>query len=348
MKIKTIDGSGRAVSADVSDTRVAQWQHYLASHPGILGMGAGEQFGKGSARDAGEALAFAVPQLAFVEPGVYAKEYPQLLFEQLLGSAIQVNQAPWATSIVYEISDYSGKGRRLANGTAGDVPYADVASARISKEIQRGGIAYRYSTEDLRISAYLQRPLPTRKLEAALLAFRQHMNDVALIGEAQSNFTGLFNNASVTAANRPSGAVWTAATADTIISDITALLTNVMTASGKTTNTVKIIALDVVSFQILMRPRSTNSDTTIKSFMEQSYPGLQFIAVPQLATLGAGPSKRMVGFSPDDNNMAMHITMDVTWRAPQEENFDTKILGEYKYGGLEIRRPYTMYYMDGI
>lgn len=349
MRLQTIDSNGQRVAFDADDARVQVIKHFFDSNPGILGMGAGSKFGRSSAKDATEAQAFMVSQLAFLEQGMFEAPYQKLFYEDLLGpNVIKSTNAPWATSVVYEISDRAGKGRRLANG-ANDIPYADSTVARVEKQVVTGGIGYRYSTKDLRMSAFMNRPLDAKKLAAAMEGFRSHMNDVALLGEASSNFTGLFNNASVTVVNRPSGAVWDAAAATAIIADVGALIAAVQTASVdlKAVSVTKI-ALPVASDQRLNQVLLSNTAVTVKEFLLKTYPGVEFVAVPALQTAGVGPSRRMVGFTPIDDNMTMHITMDPTFQPPQPRALDFDVPGEYNYAGLEIRRPYTMYYMDGI
>jgi len=349
MRLQTIDSNGQKVAFDAPDGRVAIIKHFFDSNPGILGMGAGSPFGRPSAKDATEAQAFLTSQLTYLEQNMFEAPYQKLFYEELLGpNVIKSTNAPWATSVTYEISDRSGKGRRLANG-ANDIPYADAAVARIEKQVVTGGIGYRYSTKDLRMSGFMGRPLDAKKLAAAMEAFRSHMNDVALLGEASSNFTGLFNNASVTAVNRPSGAVWDAAAATAIIGDVGALIAAVQSASVnlKAVSVTKI-ALPVASDQRLNQVLLSNTAVTVKKFLMDTYPGVEFVAVPSLATAGSGGTKRMVGFTPIDDNMAMWITMDPTFQPPQPRALDFDVPGEYNYAGLEIRRPYTMYYMDGI
>jgi hypothetical protein len=263
MRLQTIDSAGQRVAFDADPHRIAVIDHFFRSNPSIFGMGAGGQFGRSSARDATEAQAFVTSQLAFLEQGMFDVPYQKLLFEDLLGPTIKSDNAPWAQSIVYEISDKAGKGRLLANG-ANDIPYADAAVARVEKGVRRGGIGYRYSTEDLRISGFLGRPLDAQKLRAAMNAFRSHMNDVALIGETASNFTGLFNNASVTAASRPSGAVWDAAAASAIIGDVSALMALVQNASVdlKATSVAKI-AMPTASLQRMQAVYLSNTAVTV-------------------------------------------------------------------------------------
>lgn len=347
MLIHTIDEDTLGpISREVSDDRIAQLSYFFATHPGVFGHGAGRPYNRNSARDATEANAFAVSQLAYVETKEYERQYQPMLYETLLGPTISTSAPEGATTVEYEIVDYVGMGKRISpSGT--DIPYADVAQTRVAMAIANGGIGYQYNTEDLRNASFNNRPLPTRKLRAALMAWRRHMNRVALLGEPTSNFTGLFNNAAVTVANRPSGAVWDAASADSIIADITAGITAIQVATVNNDSPVKI-ALPIASYGILLKPRSTTSDTTILEFLQRTRPGLEFYAVNELATMGVGPSKRMVFFNPTDDNMVLHLPMTVRFLAPQFEDLAIKIPGEYKYGGLNVRRPLTMYYMDGI
>jgi len=346
MRIKAKDEAGRWINAEVDDNRYASLDAFFRNHPDILGNGAGGAYGRSSARDAVEAQAFVVSQLAWNEPGVFERQYQPMMYETLLPGVISYAAGEWAQSIEYTLVDYVAMGRRMSPA-ANDMPFADVAYARISKPVAYGGEGYFYNQEELRIAAYLQRPLPTDKLNAANIGFRRHMNKVALQGETSSNFTGLFNNASVTAANRPSGAVWDAATADTIIADITAGLTAVQVATV-TNDFPTHIALPVSSAALLLKPRSTASDTTVLEFIKRLYPGLTITAVTELVTLGAGGTKRMAFWNPGNDNMKFHIPMPIKFLAPQMDVLRVVVPGEYKYGGLEIRRPATAYYMDGI
>ena len=347
MRINTVDEDiGPVKDVEVNDHRVAQLTHFFAMHPEIFGFGAGERYNKKTTGDAVEANNFAVSQLAYLETKEFTRTYQPLMFETLLGSTISSAAPEGATSVEYNVMDYVGMGKRI-NPAGTDIPYADVASSRWSIPIANGGIGYQYNTEDLRTAAFTGNSLPAAKLRAAIASWRRHMNRVALTGEAPSNFTGLFNNALVTAANRPSAAVWDAATADVIIADLTAGLTAVQIATASTDYPTKI-ALPVATYALLLKARATTSDTTILEFMKRVHPGLEFYAVNELATLGVGATKRIAFFNPTDDNMVLHLPMPVRFIAPQFVDLAIKVPGEYKYAGLNIRRPLTAYYMDGV
>jgi len=345
MLIQTVDGeTSTPVQFEADDNRVAQLTHFLASNPGILGMGAWGAFGRRAA-DAVEAQAFAVSQLALVEQKTYEKQYAPLTFQQLLGSTISYADGEWAQSVEYQIVDYVGQGKRISS-QGDDLPEVDVSYARKSFQVAIGGVKYSYSTEDLRISAYLNRPLPISKLKAANMAYMRHLNAVALTGEAASGFTGLFNNASVTIAT-PAAVAWsTTATADQIIADVIAQISAIMTATQNNSQP-SVLAVSIPTFEAFLKPRSTVSDTTVLAFLQSIYPNMKIVPIFELAGAGvSGTNNRAVFFNPDDDNMVYHVPMPLRFAAPQYIDLKVKVPGEYKYAGLEIRRTPTVRYID--
>lgn len=344
MRIETKDEAGLPTVFDADPDRVAHFNHFFTANPGILGMGAGGRYNRGTAKDATEAQAFAVSQLAYVEQLTYARQYQPVLFETLLPGVINYSAGEWAQSVEYQIVDYSGMGKRMSPAS-NDVPFADVAYARKAIPVAYGGVGYFYNQEELRTSAYLGRPLPTEKLKAAMNGYRRHINVVALSGEAASNFTGLFNNASVTVSTP--AAAWSGATADQIISDFTKGVSAVQAATFNNSTPSKV-GVPITQFGYLLKPRSTASDTTVLSFVKSIYPGLEVYPIAELATAGAGAVTRMVFWSPDDDNMVLHVPMPLRFLAPQPDVLRIVVPGEYKYAGLEIRRPSTVYYIDAI
>jgi hypothetical protein len=343
MRLQTKDEAGQPIVFQADDQRVAELNHFFAANPGILGMGVGSRYNRSGAKDATEAQAFAVSQLAYVEQNTFERQYAPVLFETLLPGVISYSAGEWAQSIEYQIVDYAGIGKRMSPA-ANDVPFADVAYARISKPVAYGGIGYFYNQEELRTSAYLGRPLPTEKLKAAMNGYRRHINTVALSGEAASNFTGLFNNASVTIGTP--AAAWVGATADQIISDFAKGIAAVQAATVNNSTPTKV-GVPITQYGYLLRPRSTTSDTTILAFIKSVYPGLEVYPISELATAGA-TNTRMVFWNPTDDNMVLHVPMPLRFLAPQPDVLRVVVPGEYKYGGLEIRRPATVYYIDTI
>jgi len=258
-KIKVMDASGQWVEATVDASRYATWDTFVRNS-GLLD-GHGAAYGRPTARDATEAHAFLVSQLSYVEPTVYEKEYQPRQYVELLPGSIDYSAGEHVKSVEYEMSERAGKGRRSSSkGT--DIPTVDVSYSRKVMPVEYGTIGYQYTQEELRTSAFMKRPIDTTLLRTAIEGFEDHMDDVALRGEAESNLTGLFNNANIPQANRPSGAAWSASTPDLILADFNAGIGAVWANTFYNSVPVKAIVPPAV-MPILMAPRSGSSDKTI-------------------------------------------------------------------------------------
>lgn len=349
MKIRTIDSSGYPVEFNADDNRVMaldaalrQMMPDLASSPRPA-----------AARD-GDPLFHAIGQLTYLERQAQLKEYEPLIYEQLLGECITGEAGTWASNVDYETVDHTGRGKRLSPSGDG-MPMADVVTNKISLPIAEGGIGYSYTLHDLEVSARGITPLPQSKQEAAIMGYKVHMNDIGIQGETASGFTGLFNDANVPNGNRPSGAVWDAATPDSIMADINALISNVYTNS-KQNSVITTLALPPSRFQRLAQQRSTGSDKTVLSWIIENNLGTilmnQKLSVVSgstyLETAGSGGTKRMVGYTPKLENIKMHVPMPIVFGAPQPHMNKLVVPSRYRYGGVNHRKPYNAYYMDGI
>jgi hypothetical protein len=353
MRIQAIDSNGPVFDAtgepgfEFEDERFEVLDEFVKRNSSTI---AGVRFG---AKDAVEPLAFLVSQLAYLENKSFEKQGVPEQWEEMLKGCIDYSAGEWATTVEYETTGSSGQGQPISPA-ADDLPMADVATNRKSMRIQHGGIGYTYTNQELRTAARFNRPLPMAKQMAAIKGYRLHMNKVALYGEAASNFLGLFNNTGVTTVNRPSAAVWDAATPATILSDLNAGIMAVWNASANNTYP-NVIAIAPTSFGLLLKARSDNSDKTILTYLKENniytqQTGRPLTIVPGfgLDTAGIGPSKRAVFFNNEDDNIVLHIPMPIRFGAPQLQVLRTLVPAEYRYGGTEIRRIKTAYNMDGL
>jgi hypothetical protein len=339
-------GDGRTVEVD--DIRYHAFDSLRAAQPVILGQ---------TGRDADEAMAFIVSQLAYTESQVFERQYTPMQYEQLLAGCITNEAGEWADSIRYEMYDYAGRGKR-SSGKGHDINLVDVKYGEKTFPVVSGNIGYDYTTEELRRTAFLRRAIPERKLTAAIDGFRRHMNDVALIGETVSGFTGLFNNANVPHGNAPNGAWRTtnASAPQKIRADVNTLIRTIWTATAyNDMPTCICISPEEYGF-ISETPISDTFPTeTILQWLKKNNLAkternidIDFVPGYGLDTAGAGGTTRMVGFVRDNLHVVMHIPLPLRFLAPQLIGLTVQVPGEYKYSGVEFRRPKAAYYMDGI
>lgn len=347
MPIKKIQlGDGRVVSVDE-----ARYNAFDSLRAGLTRMIADASPIAG--RDSQEAMAFLVSQLAHTENQVFERQYQPMQYEQLL--PISFEGGEYADSIRYEIYDFAGRGKRTS-GKGKDINLVDVAYADKSFNVLNGDIGYDYTQEELRRTAFLRRPINERKLAAAVEAYRRHMNEVGLFGEASSNITGLFNNANVPQGNAPVGAWQTGPkTPAQILSDINALILNVWTGTAFNDQVTDIVMAPTPYSYISSTARSEQSDKTILQYIKENNiakveRGLDIRFSPGfgLDTAGAGGTKRMVGYVKSDTRLVMHVPLPLRFLAPQLVGLSVQVPGEYKYSGVEFRYPKSGYYMDGL
>lgn len=344
---KLVIHDGRTVEVD--EARFLAMDSLRHNQQFLAQLAGGEFVG----RDAQEALAFVVSQLAYTESQVFERMYQPMQYEQLIPISHEAGE--WADSIRYEIYDYAGRGKR-SSGRGKDINLVDIAYADKTFPVVNGNIGYEFTTEELRRTAFLRRPISDRKMNAAMDAFRRHMNDVGLYGSTVDNLTGLFTNATVPVGNAPVGAWQTGPkTPAQILSDINTLINNVWTNTGFNDFPTDIVMAPTSFAYIAATPRSDNSDKTILQYvMENNMAKVQggksitFQPGYGLDTAGVGTTKRMLAYVKSDQRLIMHIPMPLRFLAPQLTGLSVQVPGEYKYSGVEFRYPKSAYYMDNL
>ena len=293
---------------------------------------------------------YLLSQLAVIETTIYERKYAPLLYQKLV--TISTEGGPGVTSFVYRTMDAVGQGKRIANN-ADDIPYVDFAMGLKTVPVAVGGVGYHYSTEELRQSAMLNVPLPANKARAAMRAYENHMNKVALVGE-NGDLYGILNMPGVVLV-APSHAPWTSSSAYTdVLFDINTLLSAVYfaTLQNDYANTLLIPPSVHLLWSGIFNPYTGLSllDMVVNNnFTSVSGGGdLLIIQVPQLENGAADSGRRIVAYNRDAENITMHIPMPLTFLPPQPVNLDLKIPGEYKYSGIEVRYMNTIRYMDDV
>lgn len=337
---------GRRVHVD--DARFAAFNHLapnLRRDFEVTG-GAGRQ-----ARDTNEAISFAVAQLAFTEQQVFERLYTPMQYEQLIPLSFDAGE--WATSIRFEVYDYTGQGKR-SSGKGRDINLVGVAYAQVSYPVLNGDIGYDYNMEELRQSAYLRKPVNETKLAAAVDGYRRHMNFVGLYGETSDNVTGLLNNAFVPHGNAPTGS-WNTATPAQILADLNSGILGVW-QSTNFNDMITDVGISPAAFAyISSTPRSDNSDKTILQYLlenniAKTQRGIDLVFTPVygMDTAGVGATRRALFYVKSPLRLVMHVPLPLRFLAPQFVGLAVEVPGEYKYSGVEWRYPKSAYYMDGI
>lgn len=308
--------------------------------------------------DAQQALGFVTNQASFIEAEVYRQQFPEIQYPLLI--PVDTSAPDWVKSITFFSTSQVGQADWFHH-MATDMRIADISRARNEVGVEMAGIGYRYTLEEVGQAMMMNVPLTSERGMAAFRAYEEFVERVAIAGDTDKGWTGLVNNALVTIVNAPTGAApvdteWVGKTGDEIATDINLLLTGIYTA----TNTVEMantLLLPVAQFTLLATKRmSAQVAMTVLEWINKynvytAQTGLPLVirAVRQLSTAGVGGTARAVAYRRDPQIIKMHIPMPHRFLPVWQTGpitFD--IPGIFRLGGVELRRPGAMRYMDLI
>ena len=314
-------------------------------------------------RDAQQALGFVTPQFYNIETSVYEIKYPSFDYASFVPVITEGNE--WARGTLFYSMDSAGKAEWL-NGRANDMPYADVSKTQYTQGFHMGGIGYEWNLEEINVARMEGIPLTDAKGRAARRIAEQFLWNVAMSGKSdgtnsEKNWTGLTNDANVPAANvaangSGSSTLWSTKTPDQILTDINAGLTGVFTTTQETEMGDTVLLPTAIYQSIASTARSSNSDTTILKFLlennaytAQTGQPLLVRALRLLNTAGAASSGRAIIYRRDPEVLRFHLPMPHRFLPPfQKSSMSYEVAGIMRTGGLEVRLPKAISYLDGI
>lgn len=308
--------------------------------------------------DAQVAFNFLVKQLTYIEPQVYAMQYPDLPWAELV--PVDTSAPEWIKSITYFSSDTVGKASWF-NGLAQDVPHADVLRAKGETQVKMAAIGYGYSTEELAQAMQIGQNLGNDRAAAARRAHYEFVNQVAFLGDATVGFSGLVNSSAVTRTTAPadgtgSSTEWADKTVAQITRDFNGQLTGIYTGS----NTVEmadtvLLPIGVLTY-LASTPYSSTTMETILSFLQRSNVytittgrPLTIRGILGLDTAGLGGISRAVFYRRDPGVVKLHMPMPFRFLpAWQVGPMLFEVPGIFRLGGVDFRRPMAARYLDGV
>jgi len=303
--------------------------------------------------DAQAALGFVISQTAHVESSVYAIKYADIQYPALI--PVDTSAHPFAKTVTYFSSDKAGAARWL-NGNADDIPMADTEMTQFETAVWTAGIGYGYGWEEINQAQMLGIGLANDKANAARRASEEMIERIALEGDTTKGIEGLFDHSAVTATGATTGD-WNGGvtTPDEVIEDVNDALTNVQTA----TNNIVLadtLLLPYSKWNYLASRRLTDTNMTILEFIRrnnvytaQTGSPLVIRATRKLDTAGVSATARMVAYRRNPEVLKLHMPMPhrflPVWQAGP---LRWEIPGVMRLGGLDIRLPSEVSYVDGI
>lgn len=305
------------------------------------------------------ALSFLIRQAALIEPTVYAMRYQEIQYASLI--PVDTSAPEWIQSVTYFSMDGVGQAQWF-NGLAQDVPKVEVTREKFETGVHMAAIGYGYTLEELGTAQLYGMNLSADKATLARRTAEEKIDAVAFVGDATKGFTGLVNAATPTATTAPadgtgSATTFASKTPDQILRDVNGQLTGIFTGTLGAEIADTILMPYSVLLDLSTRRIDAVNQTTILEWIERNniYTRTTGGALTirgvfgYLDTAGASSTKRMVTYRRSPEVLKMHVPMPFrflpVWQTGPIK-FD--VPGIFRLGGVDIRRPKAVRYLDGI
>ena len=304
-------------------------------------------------------LGFVTSQTSHIEAGVYRIRYPAIQYPSLI--PVDTSANPWATSVTYYSMDRGGVAK-WQSGQGRDVPLVNVQGNIAQTPVNMASIGYEYSIEEVMQAQMLRINLPGEKARAARLASEEFVDRLSLRGDAEKNYAGLFAYPGVPIMVASAGAAgstaWTGAnhkTADEQIAD----MGSVIIGGFLDTNTVAMADTMLIPWSrylsVSSTPRASGSDMSVLEWFRRNNPytartgqPLDIRGVRDLDTYGTGNTPRLIAYRKSPDVLKLHYPMPLQFLPVQVVGLSYQVPGLFRLGGLDIRLPKEVRYLDGI
>jgi hypothetical protein len=311
-------------------------------------------------RDAQQvAYNYVVNQTSAIEAQVVKIQYPEVQYPDLV--PVDTNTGnEWVKSITYMSADMVGRADWFHH-TALDVPLAELTREKFERGMEMAAIGYRYTLEE--VANAMNTPglnLTADNATACRRAYEEFVDNLALRGSVPKNMQGLINSSLVTATTAPADGAAGATTFasksnDQVIRDINSAMMGIASGTNWMYYADTILLPPGVLVGLAGRIIQYSSMTLLDWIKQYNVLTVQtgrpitLAGVRGLETAGVGGISRMVAYRRDPSVLKMWIPMPhrflpVWQRGPLV--FD--IPGIFRLGGVEIRMPAAMRYLDGV
>jgi hypothetical protein len=311
-----------------------------------------------------QSFGFLRQQLSIIEPGVYRTVFPEVQYPGLV--PVTTDGWEWAKSVTFTSMNSVGRAQWF-HSQARDVPVTDVTLDQFETRIEMAAIGYRYGIEEVQTALRLGVGIDNEKAMAAKRAYEEFVDDVVLRGNTTKGWAGLINQVSdvttIDAAdvgNQNGGtnsSYWEHKTPAQVMDDFNIALTNVYQESLQV-EMADTVLLPLTEMTRLAQMQMPNLPTTVLEWVQrhnmytlQTNRPLNIKAVRGLESADDAGGGRMVVYRNDPGVLKFHLPMPHRFLPVQPENpvgLVFLVPGIFRLGGLEIRRPKAMRYVDGI
>ena len=307
-----------------------------------------------------DTLGFLTAQSAHIETEVFQRQYEPVTYPEL--AYVDTSAWDYAESVIHYSQDFTGRPALLAQrGT--DIPMVNVQRAQHIVPVHEYALGYDWTDSEIQQAMRFDWNLPTDKAAAAMLSAELELQDIFENGRDELGFVGFVNASAVTATaahDAGSSAInWDDKTPDQIMVDVNAGLSRPY-ANTRRNFLCDTIALPEGAITHLSSTRMPDTGDTMYEWIREKNQYTQETGMPlriralsalrTAATVASVAGQgRMIAYRNNRDVLRFHVPMPYQFLAPLRKNSITwEVAGMFRTGGLEIRLPGAMAYIDGI
>jgi hypothetical protein len=304
---------------------------------------------KGERLDAGETAEIS-RALTYVVKRTFDKRFPELKARLFFPVNYEVPEGAEAWSE----RGYTWAGMaKIIHDYAKDLPVVSALATETLHKPKIIGDAYFYSIIDLARSAFSGISLDTKLAFAAKRAQEMALDQIAAVGEAETDLSGALNSANVPLLTAAGGDIignWPNATSDQTYQDLMTMA-NKMAENTLGTFTPDSILFDLVTYNLIMsKPFSDLDPRSVgRVFLENN----AFIRnidwwIPLNLANAAGNGPRALVYKRDAEIIELFVMKEFTQLPPIQKALSFLINCYSVVGGVSVHYPLGLLYVDGI
>ncbi len=285
---------------------------------------------------------------------VKAKTYDEVLADLPYARLFPISaEAPMGASEITWRSFKTYGFAKLISDYATDFPRVELGGVENTVKIKDIGASYAYSIKDIRRAALAGIELSGRKAAAARRAIEEKLNSLAFFGDAVAGIQGFIKypgTTQYTVPNTGTGATttWATKTPDQILLDLNGLVQaiTIPTFGKEQPNT---ILLPITQLALLKTTRiGTYQDTTIYEFFTRNNPGVELIAVRELAGAGTAGANVIIAYNRSPDKLTFELPVAFEQFSEREEGMEFIVPVMASTAGVICYYPQSIAWGEGI
>lgn len=293
---------------------------------------------------------FFARQLEEIDTQLYDVKYGALEALELV-SAKPLNIG--AESYTYRSFDARGIAKMTSNYASGS-PRADVSGKEDTSLVRSIRASFGFNVQEIRAASMAGLPLDAMRAMAARRMINEKLNSVALLGDAEHNLVGLFNQSNTTAYTIPAdgtaaSALWTAKTPDLILRDLFGMVDKIPSSTAEVEKPKRLL-MPYKDLRYINRLRMSTADAmlTVLKYFQTMRPDIEVRGALLLDNAGSGGVvSRMVAYDPNRINQEWLLPIPFETFPPQLSGMEYVTECHARCGGVVVRYPLSICYADG-